>query len=811
MPEILEDITVLDFSWGWAGSLATMVMSDFGADVIKVEPPGGDPFRAWPQSLMWNRGKRSVVLDLKTPGGRSEAQRMAGRADVVVESFRPWVADRMGIGYDALRAERPDLVYCSITGFGPKGPYANYKGYEGVVAAKCGRMMALAGLPQREGPVFAAVNVANHAAGMAAVRGIVAALYVRDRSGLGQKVETSLLQGISYYDMYQWLIWQMMVKDPEHFPEDPASDRFRPQNVGYVPVRTRDGRWLQMANIVARPFRASMEAIGLGWIFQDPRFETAPILATENRELLRDMILQRMQEKSLEEWMDLFVNEARDVAAEPFMTSQEGIDHLQIRHNGHIQEVQDPRVGPMLQLGTLARFSETPGSIKGPAPEPGQHNKEVLNLQRDINGTNTQNRGGPAPQQPLEGTLVLDFSTVIAGPLTGSMLAELGARIIRVETLDGDYMRINFHGLAINRTMAGTESISIDLKTPEGQKIIQALVARVDLILHNMRPGAPERLGIGYQQVRKINPNILYLYVGGYGDNGPYSHRPAMHPIGGAVSGGALAQAGRGALPPTDVSMTLEEIRELSRRLGRANETNPDPNTSMVTCTAAVLGLYARQRFGVGQSLQTTMIGANAYANADDFFSYQGKPPRLIMDADGYGLTALYRLYQAQDGWVFLACLFEEEWHSLCKVIGRPDLPEDPRFADAEARQRNDEVLVRELQKAFSSKPALEWEKLLTEADVACVKAEDRGLYHFFSEDPHVAENGLTVEVESLKIGRYWRHAPILSFSLTPCKVGPGVMKGQHTRSVLRELGYSDERIDELRASGVVDWEEVSQ
>ena len=796
MPQPLKGITVLDFTWGMAGSIATMVLSDFGAEVIKVEPPQGDPFRAFPASLLWNRGKKSVVLDLKSQQGQREAQRLSRQADVVMESFRPGVAERLGIGYEALREGHPELVYCSITGFGPRGPYANYKGYEGLVEAKSGRMMLFSGLTPREGPHYPVVQAASHAAAMAAVRGVVAALYVRDRTGCGQRVESSLLQGVTYYDLSQWVLWQMMVIDPERFPTDPLLNPRRAPSLQYLPARTGDGQWIQFANLIDRLFRAQVHALGLDHIYEDPRFASAPLLMEEEREQLREIMLKRVGEKSLDEWMDLFVNVATDVAAEPIMTSRQGIRHPQITHNGHAQEIEDPRVGPMRQLGPLFLMSDTPASIKGPAPDLGQDSPEP----------STQ-PSAPLPKHPLEGVTILDLSTVIAGPLSASLLAELGARVIRVESPEGDWMRRANHGIAAQRTMAGTEGLCIDLKMPEGQAIVHALVRKTDILMHNMRPGAPERVGLGLQQVRQINPNILYLYVGGYGSSGPYAQRPAMHPIGGAVSGGARAQAGRG-IPPPEASLTMEEVKEVSRLLGRAQDVNPDPNTSMVASTAMVLGLYARQRFGAVQYLEATMIGANAYANADDFFEYQGRPDRPIPDAEGYGLHALYRLYPAEKGWIFLACPMEKEWEALCQALGRRELLGDPRFATSQARQEHDEALSDELARLFSTRPAAEWEKLLTAADVGCVQAEDRGMYHFFAEDPHIQENGFITQIEHPRIGSFWRYSPILSFSRTPCRAGPGILKGEHTFPILRELGYADERIRELKSQGVLHWEE---
>ncbi|MCH7744549.1 MAG: CoA transferase [Chloroflexi bacterium] len=808
MTEVLEGITVLDFTQGMAGSIATMVLSDFGAEVIKVEPPEGDSFREFPAARLWNRGKKSVTLDLKKQEGRRQAQQLSWEADAVIESFRPGVAHRLGIGYETLSKFHPELVYCSITGFGPLGPYANYKGYEGLVEAKSGRLMSFAGQTEREGPNYAAVNVASHSAAMAAVRGVVSSLMVRDRTGQGQKVETSLLQAITYYDMYQWMLWQMMIKDPENFPNDPMQNMQRAPALQYLPARTKDGQWIQLANLMDRLFRAEIHAIGMDYIYEDPRFASAPLLMDEEREQLREIMLERIQEKTLKEWMDLFINEARDVAAEPFLSSRQALDHLQMVHNGHVQEVDDPVVGRMRQLGPLCLMSDTPPRIKGPAPEPGQHNDEVLS---GLNGTQAQtvsNNSAPMPQYPLEGVTVLDFSTVIAGPLGGSLLAEMGARVIRVETLQGDYMRQRDRGAAGNRTMAGTEGLSLDLKTPEAMAIINALIPKVDILMHNMRPGAPERLGIGFEQVRELNPNIIYMYVAGYGSTGPFSHRPAMHPIGGAVSGGAVAQAGKGGLPPPDTSLTMDEIKEISRRLGRAQDVNPDPNTSMVASAAMVLGLYARQRFGTAQYLETTMIGANAYANADDFFDYQGSPERAVPDADGYGLNALYRLYKAQEGWVFLACPLEKEWRVLCQAIGRQDLLDDAHFVNAKARLENDDALILKLEDVFRAKSASEWEMTLTAADVGCVQVEERAMFHFFDEDPHIEENGFTSEVESPRFGTFWRYSPVLRFSQMKSKVGPGIQRGQHTFSILGELGYSKEQIEDLKARGVLDWEE---
>ena len=810
MTQLLEDITVLDFTQGMAGSVATMVMSDFGARVIKIEPPGGDPYRAMPSAPVWHRGKKSVILDLEHAKDRGHAHRLAKSADIVVESFVPGDAKASGVDYDTLSALNPRLVYTSITAFGDKGPYARYRPYESIVSAKSGRYMAFAGQNDREGPNYGAVQVASHAAAMAAVRGTMAALMLRDRTGKGQRVETNLLRAITYYDLLQFAVWQMMINRPEEFDFDPTVVASRPTPIQYLPVRTKDGRWMQLANLMERLFIAEVKAIGLGHLLEQPRYANAPHLDDDPREEMREFILERMQEQTMDEWMEFFVKVEGDVAAEPFMTSVEALDHTQVIHNGLVQEIEDPVVGDTRQIGPLCRMDASPPMIQGPAPQPGQHAEEVLSdLSHSPQPSPIEGGGDELPAHPLEGFTVLDLSTVIAGPVTGSLLAELGARVIRIETLAGDWMRNTFNGLATNRTMAGTQGLSIDLKTTDGREVLNRLLPKVDVILHNMRPGAPYRVGIGIEQVRELNPDAVYVYLGGYGSSGPHSHRPSMHPIGGAVGGGVMAQIGSAGIPDPDAPLSMDEIKAVSRRLGRANEVNPDPNTAMVTATAITMALYGRHRYGKPQYVETTMIGSNAYVNADHFFDYEGRLPRPTQDASGYGLNALHRLYESSDGWVFLDCPFEDEWQRMCETLGRPDLLSDKRFADADSRRANDDSLISELAAEFAQKPALEWEQIMTSADVGCVQTEDRGMYHFFSEDPHVEENGLKVDIEHARFGPMWRYAPILDFSDTKCIAGPGILRGQHTIPILKELGYTESQIHEMRANKALDWEEA--
>ena len=807
MAQVFDGITVLDFTSGRAGGVATMVMSDFGAEVIKVEPPGGEKFRNEPGSIQWNRGKRSVVLDLKTPDGQERARRLAQLADVVVENFRPGVSQRLGIDYDRLSDSHPELVYASLTSFGPRGPYANYKGYDAVVAAKSGRMMMFANQNPRRGPNYVVTQGVCHAAATALVRGITSALYLRERTGLGQRVETSMLQAVTTYDHVSWVHGQMVQNRPDEYPPDALVGTGRGNPTGYLPARTKDGQWIQLGNVVERLFRSMMHSMDMDFIYEDPRLKAAPYLDPEGVAILERIMLEKVQKKSLDEWMAVFLSREGNAAAEPYLTSEQALDHPQIVHNGNALGVDVPGVGATRQLGPIVKMSATPGSTQDPAPALGQHTDEVLGRLDAKSGRHASGAKRAMPEHPLEGVTLLDLGTVINGPLGCALVAELGARVIRIEAPGGDWGRMGLP-FSAHRTMAGSEGICLDLKTPEGQEIMGKLAAKADLLLHSMRPGAPERTGIGYEQLKKINPDLVYLYAGGYGSTGPYSHRPSMAPIAGAVSGGGVAQMGRDAFPPPDQPMSIDEIEAVAKQLKRANDGTADHSTAMVNAVGLVLGLYARERTGSAQYVESTMIAANAYLNIDDFYWHEGKQPRPLPDREGYGLHALYRLYQAKTGWVFLACPFEDEWEALCGAIDRPDLLTNPMFATSDLREKHDEALADELSRLFATEEPMYWERLLTAADVACVKAEERGMYYFFNEDPHVSELGLLTDVDAPRFGEFWRYSPVVTFSETSGRVGPGPLKGQHTRPILRELGYTHEQILDLKQRKVVDWEE---
>jgi crotonobetainyl-CoA:carnitine CoA-transferase CaiB-like acyl-CoA transferase len=223
-----------------------------------------------------------------------------------------------------------------------------------------------------------------------------------------------------------------------------------------------------------------------------------------------------------------------------------------------------------------------------------------------------------------------------------------------------------------------------------------------------------------------------------------------------------------------------------------------------------MLALLARNRTGRGQAVEVTMLQANAWANADEAYDYEGRPPCVLPDEQCFGLNALYRLYRANEGWVFLACPFDHEWEAFCAAAKRQDLSVDSRFASASARTAHDAELVQEISKIFSTQSADEWEQLMTAAGVACVRA-DQDVGSFLEEHPQAAVNRMVVEVNSPRFGKYLRHGPIVDFSDATARLAYGAFGGEHTVRVLRELGYTDAQIRDLHSRRFIHWEEVDR
>ena len=768
----LDGLNVLEIADGPAVGLAAVVLGDFGADVLRIDASAPDRLDNADDRYapLLRRSKRCHPEHLdRWPATRLEQS--FATADLVLTQGDPlWHAQpslpRTLDGFGC--------VHCHVNGL--ESEFAACPAEESVVAAHIGRMQqfaALAGADEADRPVYAALQVGTHATAMSLVFGALAALLERRRSGRGRYLVTSLERGLQPYDIGGSLALQL--------PHDPGAnmpDRRLPKPpralpfLNYHPVQARDGIWLQLGNLLPHLLAEYFAVADLNDALP-PKWPHSPAAWDDDAvETMRDRMFARMQQRDASDWMRGFIDNG-NIVAHPYQTTQEALDDPDIVENGHVVHVADPYVGTCRQVGPIARMTATPGEPRAPSS--------------DIDGWGTATTHGPARNAtapagagPLDGVTVIEFATIIAAPMGASFLADLGARVIKVESPQGDPFRWMGNGIGAHRVNGGKESIAVDLKAPEAGPIVRGLLARADIVIHNFRPGVPERLGIGYNQAAALNPSVVYLAANGYGPDGPGAKRPSTHPIPGAALGGVLWQVGG---RPESALLDNAALRETARRLFAANELNPDPNTAVVIAAAAMIGLWAARVHGVGQLVQTDMFIANAWANWDDFLAFEGKTERPALDHALLGLSALQRLYECASGWVFLHVATTSDWRRFCALADH-----DPDDFSPEA-----------LATTLRGRTADEWTTRMLGAGVGCTKADDRLPGEWYARRAHNM-----VPVTQPSIGAFKRHGPQIEAAGTEWTLRPAPDPGADTIALALEAGCTDDQIEPLLQAGIL-------
>lgn len=803
MSEILQGLNVVEIGAGSvAAAITGMVLADAGARVVKVEPPDGDRLRSLDPSgfLVWNRGKESVIGDLRTAQGQQRLRDLAAGADVIVEGFAPGTAAAWGVGADSLCAVNPRLVHCAITAFGPNGRYSSIKGYDPLVAAKVG-LWSRGSFGHRGGPLMYPVPWASFGAAMEAAAGILGALLVRTRSGRGQQLGATLYAGLDPVDYFVEVIAQLMVKRGAE-PSADARAATSASRFGVL-LGTRDGRFIQTSTMLPHQGRALCEVAGISALVDEPRFSRLPHFDTaEDAQAWEDLLLEAFRREDLEYWRPR-LEASPDVAFEVAVTSEEGLSHPQIVHNGDVITIEDPAVGPIREVGPIGHFSATPIMPSRSAPPVGANSGTFVTDPTESRVPDRAGDGGQRP--PFAGVTIVEFGYFYAMPYALAMMASLGARVIKLEDRNGDPHRISFGpDVATAKTTSGKESLSIDLRTDEGRAIAKKLLAEVDVFVNGFRSGVVEKFGLGYEELKTVNPQLLYVHASGYGSDGPYAHRALYAQAAQAVAGSFGRQVGYWTSPARNVGMSVMELQAVViPRLGQV--VDGDSNAALALLAALALGVYHQQLAGGGQLLRTSMIAANAWAYSDDFCTYAGKPPIPLCDDESYGTSALNRVYPADGGsWVCVTIPVESEFVAFVSGLGLSELAEDERFRSDEDRRRNDAELTKILAARLGEKPATEWESTMTGLGVGCVAVNMEGHPMFTSFDPVLREAGLTVTYDHPLFGEMVRAAPHVTFSESSVVVAPPCVRGQHNRSILAELGYSDDQIEALEEAGAV-------
>jgi formyl-CoA transferase len=393
--------------------------------------------------------------------------------------------------------------------------------------------------------------------------------------------------------------------------------------------------------------------------------------------------------------------------------------------------------------------------------------------------------------QPLEGVRVVDLSRVLAGPYCTMMLGDLGAEVIKVESLEGDEARQwgppftggeSAYYLCVNRNKKG---ITINLKTEAGQGLLRELVQRSDVLVENFRVGTMERWGLGYEALRELNPALIYCAITGFGPTGPYKDQAGYDFIVQAM-GGIMSITGEPEGPPMKVGVAIVDI------------------TAGLFATVGILGaLHERHRSGLGQRIDVSLLEAQVawLANVGSNYLVSGQRPRRYGNA--HASIVPYETFKARDSYIAIGVGNDRQWQRFCQLLGREELAHDPRFATNPRRVENRVVLVPILQEVIATRDGEEWLRLLREADIPCspINTIDRVF-----QDPQVLHREMVVEVPHPTAGKVRLGGIPYKLSRTPARVSrhPPLL-GEHTAEVLADiLGYGADRIASLREQGVL-------
>jgi crotonobetainyl-CoA:carnitine CoA-transferase CaiB-like acyl-CoA transferase len=805
---VFDQLRVLDLSWGTAGPMTTMLLADNGAQVTRIERPGelgGDPFVGQAGYRVWHRGKRSARLDLAAADGLAAFRALASSADLVVESFSPGTAERLGVDHATLSEANPRLITCSISGYGRHPGHRDRPGLDALVAARTGLLYDQKGRPgtameliggrpgphaeqgapeglvrgaDRPGPVFPRSPWPSIGATYFAAVGIAAALRAREVTGRGQRVETSLLQGAL---AAVCLNWQRV----EH-PDAPLYWMWPTDGRAIEGLyECADGRWVHHWTVRPHWVLSAAEGDELTAVPIDGAYRDDPDRVSMEPDglltgtFLHPLLAEAFRKFPAEAWVR--AGEAAGMGVALVRPPAEALADEAFLADGCVVEVDDPEVGPIRHAGLLLDFSATPGEVRGAAPRPGEHTDEVLaEAARAVSGRPRVLRAARAAEDagelahPLSGVRVLDLGLGVAGPFSGRVLADLGADVVKVNALHDTYWAGTHMGLGTNR---GKRSIAVDLKSPAGRAVLDRLVDGADVVMTNWRPGAAARLGLDEETLRRRYPRLIFCNTRGF-EKGPRSALPGTDQTAGALTGTEWEDGACDAGNPPLWSRS---------NMG-------DTGNALLAVVAVVAALYHRDRTGEGQAVSTSIVNAGLLHTSYAWIHADGTPaPWGHVDGDQNGLSPYYRMYRcADDGWIFVAAL---DAQSRRRLVAAAE-------ADPDGDPDGDEVAAR-LEERFARRTAGAWFAEL-DPDVPVEIVDELFCRHLFDDDEARAA-GLVATTWAGSVGRFEDPGLLVDFSRTPGVVqrGPS-MCGEHTREILLELGYGPTEVDAMAADHAV-------
>lgn len=677
----LEHLVVIEAAPVMPGSIVGMALADHGAQVIKVEPRGGAFFAHDLSRKGWDRGKKSVELDIADADDRETLRGLLTTADIFIHAMTEKEAAGHRLDAASLERDFPALIICALTAYNIELPFADRPYGELLAAARLGTMIDK-GSSHRDGPMYLGHPAIHYGQAFLAIVSTLAAVQARRSIGVGQRVEASLLDAVlAQNPMNHW--WQEEGLSYIKKGNSGAADRFGKVRLVTAMFECGDGKFLQI-HTGSGGFKPAMDILGFGDRIKAVNGpEMAVPLEDDEYHCARVEIFEAFKAKSREEWIALF--QAADVAALPVLEPAEILLDPQVEFVDMRIALPDADFGTIYQAGPAVRFADTPIAAPTPAPAIGANNADLpAMLARPARAAAPSVR---SIRRPLEGIRVVDFSSFFAVGFGGRLLNDLGADVIKLETPSGDQMRpLPDVFDASNR---GKRDIVLDLKTPEGLEAAHRLVATADIVTHNLRPGKADKLGIGYEALSQINPGLIYGYLPGYGSKGPKSLLKSFAPLVSGWTGLLYEGGGEGNTP------------------NRSVFGNEDYNNGFLGAAAILMALESRANKGRGEYFECPQMHSSLWTTSEHFLDADKKAVYgMRLDKEQQGFNALDRIYRASDGWVCICCREDRRFWALAIAIGRPGLPVDPRFASARDRSANDFALRDIITEFFDGKTA---------------------------------------------------------------------------------------------------------
>ncbi|MBN1664975.1 MAG: CoA transferase [Deltaproteobacteria bacterium] len=804
----LDGVKVVEYATMVSGPYCGKLFADFGADVIKVEPPEGDPSRRCgpfpgdeknPEKsalyLYNNTSKRGVTLDIKKSEGLEAFKKLLQWADVFIDNNPCDYFENLGLGWDSLQKLNPGLIYISITPYGRTGPRAHVKGDELTLthAGGEGNLMPVRSYDLSFPPVkFGGYQVGYHG-GVSAALTAMALVLGKKKTGRGhmvdialQEVMVSLLAPILHGMRYNDNTWCRVPDRP------PAMGRMETSD-GYIILGAADDHH----------FRALRELIGKpDWLASD-MWDDMVWRANHMMDIAPQMEGWMRQQKK----QDIYHKIAQvAIPVGPLNTAEEVMNYQQYQARDYFVEVDHPVAGKYRYAGWPYKMSKSKPKVSRPAPLLGQHNEEVF---RDVVGSSVKEgmKGRKTPpatsrKLPLEGIRVLEFCWVWAGPYATMVLANLGAEVIKVEGhRRTDLMRRSViwpryepapimlpqnQGIAFNTLNRDKKGVTLDLSNPEGIALAKRLAAASDIVIDNMRPDAMIKMGLGYEDLRKIKEDIIVISSSGRGHEGPESNYLGFATIHQSI-GGLSYISGHPEDHPT-----------------HGTGGDADILNAMTTAFAALAAVHHRINTGEGQFIDYGQCECCSSVIGEQLLGYlmtSKIPERMGNHHPEYAPHNLYPCWGV-DRWLAIEVHTDEEFDALAKVMEKPELAQDPRFVDMPSRKKNEKALDGIIT-AWTRERDRDWMfHELCEAGVAAAPSRDgKDIY----ADRHLQARNFFAKIEHPELGELRMVRPPWLLSDLELPSGHAPLLGEHNKYVLQGiLGLSDAEMADLRKKDII-------